>query len=84
MADKKYNPNKLVPIKEIDRVLRKASRKANVIFYWVMWEKFHFTESEMLQLEQEINYLADSITKGYVSLDDLEKTLEEEDIVHFE
>lgn len=84
MADKKYNPNKLVPIKEIDRVLRKASRKANVIFYWVMWEKFHFTEDEMLQLEQEINYLADSITRGYVSLDDLEKTLEEEAIVHFE
>lgn len=81
---KNYNPNRLVPIKEIDRVLRQASRKANVIFYWVMWEKFHFTEAEMLQLEQEINYLADSITRGYVSLDDLEKTLEEEDVVHFE
>lgn len=81
---KSYNPNRLVPMKEIDRVLRKASRKANVMFYWVMWEKFHFTPEEMLQLETEVKYLADSIASGYVNLDDLEQTLDEEGVVHFE
>ena len=79
-----YNPNRLVPMKEIDRVLRKASRKANVMFYWVMWEKFHFTPEEMWQLETEINNLADSIKLGYVSLEDMERTLDEEGVVHFE
>lgn len=81
---KKANPNKLVPIKEIDRALRKASRKANVMFYWVCWEKFHFTPEEMWQLETEINYLCDSIAKGYVNLDDLEQALDEAEVVHFD
>ena len=83
MAAKKCNPNMLVPIKEIDRALRKASRKANVMFYWVCYEKFHFTPDEMLQLESEIKYLADSIAQGYVNLDDLERTLDEEGVVSF-
>lgn len=84
MAAKKCNPNMLVPIKEVDRALRKASRKANVMFYWVCWEKFHFTPEEMLQLENEINYLCDSIKNGYVNLDDLEQMLDEEGVVHFD
>lgn len=84
MSKNKYNPNRLVPIKDIDRVLRKASRKANVMFYWVCWEKFHFTPDEMLQLQNEVEYLADSIAKGYVNLDDIERTLDEEGVVKFE
>lgn len=80
---KKVNPNMLVPIREVNKALRKASRKANVMFYWVCWEKFHFTPDEMLQLEDEINYLCDSIAKGYVKLDDLERELDEAEVVRF-
>lgn len=63
-------------------IFDKATMYSCVAFAMVLRDKFAFGTNATQKAVKEINYLIDSIIKGYVSFDDLEKELEK-DGIHF-
>lgn len=80
---KKPNPNRR-PATQAD--VKKAQRQAQeaavaatwAIFFTVMRDKEGYGVKRLVRLWDRVNELSDSITKGYVSVEDLKKTLEDE------
>lgn len=80
---KKVNPNRR-PATAAD--VEKAKRQAQsfaidtawAIFFTAMRDKEGWGVKRLRRLWDEVNELADSISKGYVSVEDLKKALEEE------
>lgn len=58
--------------------LRIGQEIATVIFLTVLYDKEFATPEIMQRVGQEINDLADSLIKGYVTLADLKNTLKKE------
>jgi hypothetical protein len=87
MAKKKINP-KRKPATQADII--KAKKDAQIkainytwaIFFSVMRDKEGYGRKRLRRLWREVSNLSDSIAKGYVSVEDLMRTLDEEmDIV---
>lgn len=61
-----------------DSATEHAMRCALYMALYVLVDKHDATHEELSQLAREVNYLADSINRGYLSWQDIERTLEEE------
>ena len=80
---KKTNPRKQPMTKAyIDKEVNKAKDEAILyamsVFFFVMWDKEGWGKKRLRRVWDEVSFLSDTIAEGYVSLDDLEKTLEKE------
>lgn len=83
MAKKKINPRHR-PVSQAD--INKAKREAQhtainyawAIFFTVMVDKEGYGKKRLKRIWDEVSELSDSISKGYVSINDLMRTLEEE------
>ena len=78
-------PNKKIGVhrrvataKDVNKVKSDAVTMVWAIFFTVMHDKYGFGTKRLRKLWKHVNELADSITKGYVKISDLEKTLAEE------
>lgn len=81
--NKKVNPRKrLATQADVNRAKREAQEYAVVcawaIFFTVMRDKEGYGIKRLVRLWERVNELSDSITQGYVSVEDLRKTLEDE------
>lgn len=80
MANKpRVNPRR-IPVSQAD--INRA-RQDNITIAWaiifsVLVDKEGFTPDDIARVWQETEDLADSLTKGYVNINDLQRTLEEE------
>ncbi len=78
---KKRNPRELVPWgvldKERKRIRDEAINWAYVVMFTAMRDKHGYGFKRLNRLYNDINYIADSIAKGYVKLQDLKKELED-------
>lgn len=78
---KKHNPRELVPWGTLDKERRKirdeAVNYAFVVIFTVMHDKYGWRHKRLKRLYEQINYVADSIIKGYVKLEDMMKELED-------
>lgn len=80
---KKTNPRKQLVTKayinkEVNKAKDEAILYAMSIFFFVMWDKEGWGKKRLRRVWDEVSFLSDAIAEGYVSLDDLEKTLEKE------
>lgn len=68
--------------KLIDDIRRKNTRQTChfflVVVASVLADKFGYTKERIIRVLNEMNEMADSINKGYLNLDDLEKVLKDE------
>ena len=80
---KKVNPNKR-PATQAD--IRKAKREATseainfawAIMFTVLRDKFGYGPIRLTRIWGEVNKLSESVTEGYVSINDLMQTLKKE------
>lgn len=67
---------------EFDRGFKKgvifAVRMMSVVICYVLADKYGFGHQKLKQIAASLNYTADSVVKGYISLEDLETVLKEE------
>lgn len=84
---KKINPRRR-PVNQADVARAKAqavdeamTRMLQMVLY-VLVDKHGATHEELSQLAAEVNYLADSINRKYLSFADIERMLDEEYDVH--
>lgn len=80
---KRINPRrKVVTAADIEREVRRAATKNVVdtmaIVFTVLVDKEGWSVAELQKFWEEINYLSDSIDKGYVKISDLLNTLRKE------
>lgn len=80
---KKVNPSKRpATCADVERAKRDATNQAiKRILYLVLYvliDKHGAPYEDIQQFSQEINYYADSITKGYVSWKDIERVVVDE------
>lgn len=79
MAKKKINPRKKpVTQYEVKKQTDKAIRLAIAIVISTVAETDRFTLEEMQELWDKINYKSDSISRGYVKMEDIVQALDEE------
>ena len=83
MKSKKVNPRKRHATgADVERAKKDATNEAiKRILYLVLYiliEKHEAPYEDIQQLASEVNYYADSITKGYVSWKDIERVVIEE------
>lgn len=86
---KKVNPRrKPVTQADINKAKDKATDEAlQLVLYMVLYilvDKHDAPKEDIRQLQSELNYLADSINRGYVKWSDIRKVLEEEYDVRLE
>lgn len=81
MARKKHNHKELVPWGTLDKERKKirdeAVNWAYIIMFTALRDKWGYGIIRLNRLYNDINYIADSISKGYVKLQDLKKELED-------
>lgn len=80
---KKTNPRRIPRTDaDVERAraegLRIGQEYATVIYLTVLYDKEFATSEIMQRVGREVNELADSIVKGYVTIADLKNTLKEE------
>ena len=80
---KKINPRRRpATLADVKRAKDKATDDAiKLVVYMVMYvliDKHGAPKEDIQQLGEEINYVADSIARGYVKCEDIRRTLEEE------
>lgn len=80
---KKVNPNRRQATQaDVNKAKRKATEDAIsatwAIFFTVMRDKEGYGPKRLARLWDRVNDLSDSIVRGYVSVDDLKKTLADE------
>ena len=84
---KKKNPNEMVPRKTLDKERRQihdqAANFAYLIMFTIMMDKHRWKRKRLTRLYEQINYLSDSIARGYVKIEDLAKTMDEEAGINF-
>ena len=80
---KRVNPRRQsATVADVKRAKRKATDEAmKLILYMVLFvliDKHDAPKEDIQQLASEVNYLADSINRGYVKWSDIRQVLEEE------
>ncbi len=83
MAKKKVNPNRVpASYADLDKAKKKARDEAIeyvwAIFMTVMRDKEGYGKGRLNRLWGHVNDLSDSISAGYVSINDLKQTILEE------
>lgn len=79
MKRKKTNPRKQIATKaDVNKAKEKAITYAMLVFLFVMYDKEGWGRKRLRRVWDEVNDLSDSISKGYVSLKDIQITLEKE------
>ena len=89
MAKKKVNPNRIPVSKaDVDKAKRDVQKMAIsyvwAIFFTVMVDKEGYGKKRLKRIWDAVTDLCDSISKGYVKVDDLIRTLEEEKKIYLE
>lgn len=80
MSKSKVNPRKIPVSKaDIQKSIDSTRHMMCAIFLTVMRDKFGYTSSELRKIWTEIENLSDSISKGYVNIQDLQTVLNEEE-----
>ena len=83
VVKKKTNPRRL-PVSQADIIKakkdaqNKAINYAWAIFFTVMVDKEGYGKKRLKRIWEEVSDLSDSVSKGYVSIGDLMRTLDEE------
>lgn len=84
---KKHNPRELVPWGTLDKERRKirdeAVEYAYVVMFTAMHDKHGYGVKRLNRLYNDINYIADSISRGYVNLQDLADELRDKMGINF-
>ena len=80
---RKTNPRRRpATMADVERAKQEAQAEAishaMTIFFTVLCDKHAATDAELRQFWDEVNYLSESVVKGYVSLADLRHTLRTE------
>ena len=82
----KKNPVRQLRESDIRRIKKEAAddaiRYATVIFLSVMRDNEGYGVKRLKRIYEGIEYLADSISRGYVKLADLEQALKDEADIH--
>lgn len=83
MAKKKPNPRRIPATKaDIEKAKRKGTEDATnfaiAIIFTALTDKIGWTKEQLQELWGHVNYLSDSVTKGYVTIPQLLHTLKEE------
>ena len=89
MGKKKVNPNRIPVSKaDVDKAKRDVQLKAIsyvwAIFFTVMVDKEGYGKKRLKRIWNAVTDLSDSISKGYVKVEDLLRTLEEEKGIYLE
>lgn len=83
---KKKNPARQLRESDIRRIKKEAAddaiRYATVIFLSVMRDNEGYGVKRLKRVYEGVEYLADSISRGYVKLSDLEQALKDEADIH--
>ena len=77
---RKTNPRRRpATMADVERAKQDAQAEAisyaMTIFFTVLCDKHRATDAELRQFWDEVNYLSESVARGYVSLADLRHTL---------
>jgi len=76
---KRINPNKKPATQaDIKKAKKQAIAYAWAIMFTVMRDKFGYGPVRLQRVWSEVNRLSDAITAGYVNLNDLMRTLDQE------
>lgn len=83
MKHKRINPRNIPATRaDVKRAKSKATEEAiAIVVYMMMYvliDKHAASKEYIQQLGEEVNYVADSIAKGYIKCEDIRRTLEEE------
>lgn len=83
MAKKKPNPRKIPATKaDIEKAKKQGTDKAATfaiaIIFTALTDKMGWTKEQLLELWGHVDYISDSVTKGYVTIPQLLHTLKEE------
>lgn len=79
MKKKKVNPaRKPASERDVNKIISESARRMCLLFLYIMIDKHNETRDHVQELARQINYYADSIREGYISWDDIERTVEEE------
>lgn len=85
MKKKRVNPHRRpATMADVNKAKKAAQNEAIAaawaLFFTALRDKEGYGYTRLRRVWSEVNYLADSIDKGYVRLDDLIRELEEHDI----
>lgn len=85
MGKKKVNPHRRpATLADVEKAKKQAQKEAITsvwaLFFTALRDKEGFGYKRLRRVWDEVNYLADSVSKGYVSLNDLKKELDKYDI----
>jgi len=85
MKKKRVNPHRRpATMADVNKAKKAAQNEAIAaawaLFFSVLRDKEGYGYTKLRRIWNEVNYLADSVSQGYVSLDDLIRELEEHDI----
>lgn len=76
MGNRKTNPSKKPATQaDVNRARREAMRRLLYLVLFVLIDKHDAPYEDIQQLAEEINYLADSVTRGYVTWADIERVV---------
>lgn len=83
----KTNPrNRPVSEADVKRAKKAGQHEAlKTVLYMLLFilvEKEGYTHEQLSKVQDELNYLSDSVARGYVKWDDIRRVLEEEYDVH--
>lgn len=83
---KKKNPARQLRESDIRRIKKEAAddaiRYSTVLFLSAMRDTEGYGVKRLKRVYEAIEYLADSVTRGYVKISDLEKALRDEADIH--
>ena len=77
MKKKRVNPHRRPATLADVQKAKKAAQNEAVTTAWAIFFSEGFGYTRLRRVWDEVNYLADSVSKGYVSIADLEKELED-------
>lgn len=85
MKKKRVNPHRRpATLADVNKAKKAAQNEAIAaawaLFFTALRDKEGYGYARLRRVWSEVNYLADSVSQGYVSLDDLIRELEEHDI----
>lgn len=83
MAKKKPNPRRRpATMADIEKAKRKGTEEASTfaiaIIFSALTDKMGWTKEQLLELWGHVDYISDSVAKGYVKVSQLVHTLKEE------
>lgn len=77
--NKKPNPHRIpATLADVEKATSKASTMAMAIIFTALTDKMGWTVEQLQELWGHVEYLSESVTKGYVTVPQLVHTLREE------